>query len=128
MLRRLLLPALATLALSVGCAKEDPEYTASLHARCQGCVVSYAGGVFQSKKDTLYGLVDPATGDTIPEERHWTLPLKDGQNLFFRACRLDSTALGTGIHLWVDGDVRSMAADAATGQDCAEINQAARGL
>lgn len=123
------MPVLAAMvALSIGCAKEEPEHAASLHARCQGCVVSYAGGVSQSKKDTLYGVIDPGTGDTLPEERQWTLHLKDGDNLFFRACHLDSTALEGPMDLWVDGGVRQLQASAAPDQECAEINQPVKGL
>lgn len=119
---------MATLVLAAGCAKEKPEYTASLHARCKGCVVSYAGGVFQSKKDTLYGAVDPGTGDTLPEERSWTVQVEDGGNLFFRACHLDSAMIGGSIDLWVDGGVRRMEASAGADQACAEINRAVAGL
>lgn len=123
MTRRFLLAALGTAAMAIGCTKEEPSLTASLHAKCKGCVVSYAGGVMQSKKDTLTGAVDPGTGDTLPEERSWKVVLKEGDNLFFRACRLDSADTAFGLELWVDGDVRPMQANTDTTQ-CAEINRA----
>lgn len=73
-------------------------------------------------------MVDPDTGDTIPEERQWKVHVKDGANLFLRACRLDSTGTGGGIDIWVDGEVRRMEASAAWDEDCAEINRPATGL
>ncbi|HMN05382.1 MAG TPA: hypothetical protein PKD45_06615 [Flavobacteriales bacterium] len=123
MTRRFLLATLGTAALAIGCAKEEPRLTASLHAKCKGCVVSYAGGVMQSKKDTLRGVVDPGTGDTLPEERSWKVEVKEGDNLFLRACRLDSADTAFGMELRVDGDVRPVQAYADTAR-CMEINRA----
>lgn len=115
----------AMLLVAAGCAKEEPLITATLQASCRGCVVSYAAGAAQSKSDTLIGVVDPSTGDTLAEEGTWTLHLKDGDNLFFRACRMqEDTAYGD-IQLRVSGGVRPMEATVDTTQACAEINQAA---
>lgn len=108
--------------LAAGCAKEEPLLTAHIQATCRDCIVSYAAGTGQSRTDTLAGIVDPATGDTIAEEGSWNLRLKDGDNIFFRACRIrEDTAYGP-IELSVSGGVRPMQASADTAQRCAEIN------
>ncbi len=118
------LPALlAVVFLAPACTKEVPLYNATLHATCRDCVVSYAVGSEQSRKDTLHGVTDPATGDTIAETGQWTVQVKDGDNLFLRACRLrPDTALGN-LSVWVDGGVGPLEAHADTAQDCAGINQ-----
>lgn len=107
------------------CTKEEPTLGATLHARCQGCIVSRAAGVQQSRQDTLVGVIDPGTGDTLPEERQWTVLLKDGDNLFFRACHTDTNPAGHGMELWVDGDVQPLQAATDTAA-CTEINRAVR--
>ena len=71
------------------------------------------------------GVVDSGTGDTLAEERQWAVQLKDGDNLFLRACRIRTDTAFGDINLWVDGDVRSLQAQVDTTQECAEINQAA---
>ena len=76
-MRRISLLLLTGAFLASSCKKEDPMLKATLHAKCRECVVSYASGVSQSKKDTLLGVVDQGSGDTIAEERQWTLQLKD---------------------------------------------------
>lgn len=98
---------------------------ATFHAKCRDCVVSYATGVSQSKKDTLLGVVDQGSGDTIPEERQWTLQLKDGDNLFIRACHLDSAMSSELLQVRVDGDVRPDQASSSGGEMCVEINHSA---
>lgn len=124
---RSLLVILTGVVLAFGCAKEEPALTATLHAKCRDCIVSYATGAFQSKKDTLMGVVDPGSGDTIPEERQWTVQLKDGDNLFLRACRIRTDTAFGDIKVWVDGGVRSMQAQVDATQECVEINQPAFG-
>ena len=95
---------------------------ATLHANCRDCVVSYATGTTQSKHDTLHGVFDENTGDTIAEERQWSVELKDGDNLYFAACRLhEDTAFGT-LTVWVDGEVRPDQASADTSEACAVVN------
>lgn len=119
----LLLGLLALGLLFPACTKEEPLYSATLHASCRDCVVSYAVGSAQSRKDTLHGMPDPATGDTVAETGQWTVQIKDGDNLFLRACRLrPDTTLGT-LSVWVDGGVGPLEAHADTAQDCAGINQ-----
>jgi len=111
--------------VAAGCAKEEPMLTATLQASCRDCVVTYAAGAAQSKSDTLIGTVDPSTGDTLAEEGTWTLHLKDGDNIFFRACRIrEDTAFGE-IRLRVSGGVRAMQATVDTSEACAEINRSA---
>lgn len=116
---------LAGTLLAMACKEEEkPLLSATLHARCSGCVVRYAPGALQSKTDTLMGTVDPGTGDTLPGEGQWTLHLKDGDNLFFRACRLERDSgppvQGT-LTLWVDGGVKPMQAATDTAA-CTAIN------
>lgn len=111
--------------LASSCKKEDPMLKATLHAKCRECVVSYASGVSQSKKDTLLGVVDQGSGDTIAEERQWTLQLKDGDNIFLRACHLDSAMNAGALQVWIDGDVRPDQAQTDGTQGCAEINHTA---
>lgn len=114
-----------SLFLVAACTKEEPVFSATMHATCKDCVVSYAVGAAQSKTDTLYGMVDAGTGDTVPETTQWTVQLKDGDNLFLRACRLwPDSAIGD-MAVWVDGGVRTLEAHADTSQACAVINQAA---
>lgn len=116
---------LGVLLLASACTKEKPLVEAILHAKCRNCIVSYAAGVAQSKKDTLRGRVDAASGDTVPEEGQWTVHLKDGDNIFLKACRLQQdTAMGN-IDLWVNGGIAPMEVHADTTHHCAEINQAA---
>ncbi len=124
MQKRYPLLILAGVLLTLGCAKEEPVLTATLHAKCRDCIVSYASGSSQSKKDTLMGVVDSGTGDTLAEERQWKVQMKDGDNLFLRACRIRTDTAFGDINLWVDGDVRSLQAQVDTTQECAEINQA----
>ncbi|MBP8823560.1 MAG: hypothetical protein KBH07_07955 [Flavobacteriales bacterium] len=127
MRNRHLFTVLVSVLLASACTKEEPLYSATLHATCRDCVVSYAAGAAQSKKDTLHGVPDPATGDTMAETGQWTVQLKDGDNLFLRACRLHpDTNLGD-LYVWVDGSVQPLEASADSAQDCAEINQIIRG-
>lgn len=128
MQHRYLLVIFAGVLLSLGCAKEEPVLTATLNAKCRDCVVSYAAGAAQSKKDTLLGVVDPASGDTVAEERQWSLQLKDGDHIYLRACRLRTDTAFGDIQVWVDGGVQSLQAQVDTTQECAEINQSAHGL
>ncbi|MGB3525042.1 MAG: hypothetical protein WBB32_03630 [Flavobacteriales bacterium] len=128
MQHRYLLVIFAGVLLSLGCAKEEPVLTATLHAKCRDCVVSYAAGAAQSKKDTLLGVVDPASGDTVAEEHQWSLQLKDGDHIYLRACRLRTDTAFGDIQVWVDGGVQSLQAQVDTTQECAEINQSAHGL
>ena len=119
---------LAGVLLAMGCAKEEPVLTATLHAKCRDCIVSYAPGAAQSKKDTLMGIVDPGTGDTLLEERQWTVQLKDGDNIFLRACRIRTDTAFGDIKVWVDGDLRPLQAQVDTTKQCVEINEAAYSL
>ena len=116
---------IAGVLLATACTKEKPLVAVVLHAKCRDCIVSYAAGVAQSKKDTLRARWDPAAGDSVPEEGQWTVHLQDGDNIFLKACRLgQDTAMGN-IDLWVGGGVGAMEAHADTAQQCAQINQAA---
>jgi hypothetical protein len=110
---------LATLV--AGCTKEKPAINATLQATCRNCIVSRAIGTEQSRKDTLRGTV-LGPGDTIAETGSWNMSLKDGDNIFLRACRLyEDTAYG-GFELRVAGDVRPMSASGDTSAHCVEIN------
>ncbi len=124
-MRRLCLLLLSGTFLFPSCKKEDPVLKATLHAKCRDCVVKYASGVSQSKQDTLLGVVDQGTGDTLAEERQWTVQLKDGDNIFLRACRLDSATTQGALHVWMDGDVRPDQAQVDGTQECVEINHSA---
>lgn len=127
MQHRYLLVIFAGVLLSLGCAKEEPVLTATLHAKCRDCVVSYAAGAAQSKKDTLLGVVDPGSGDTLAEERQWSLQLKEGDNLFLQGCRIRTDTAFGDILLWIDGGVKTGEASVDTTQECARINQLAQG-
>lgn len=107
--------------LLVGCAKEEPLINATLQATCRNCIVSRAIGTVQSREDTLRGKV-VAPGDTIPETRTWNAELKEGDNIFLRACRLYEDTAYSGFELRVSGDVRPMAASGDTSALCVEIN------
>jgi hypothetical protein len=109
------------------CKKEDPLLNATLHAKCRDCIVSYAAGAAQSKKDTLLGVVDPGSGDTLAEERQWSLQLKEGDNLFLQGCRIRTDTAFGDIVLWIDGGVKPGEASVDTTQECARINQPAQG-
>lgn len=98
---------------------------ATLHAKCKACVVGYATGVSQSKRDTLFGVIDQVSGDTIAEERQWTVELKDGDNIFLRACHLDPAMTDGALQIWTDGGIRPDQANAGVGQMCVEINHTA---
>lgn len=100
---------------------------ATLHAKCKDCLVSYAAGVSQSKHDTLLGIVDPGSGDIIADEHRWTVELMDGDNIFLRACHLDSAMTDGVLQIWMDGDVRSDQANGVAGQMCVEINHTVHG-
>lgn len=113
---------LAAGAVLVACAREPVQYKARLTAKCRGCIVSYAGGSATSTKDTLLGTVDESSGDTLAEERAYQVFLKEGDQVFLRACRIDlDTAYGP-MELSVGGEVRDLFAVADTSQDCVEIN------
>lgn len=108
-----------------GCAKEEPAINATMQATCRNCIVSRAIGTAQSRKDTLRGIaVSP--GDTIPETRSWNMDLKEGDNIFLRACRLYEDTSYSGIELRVAGDVRPMQTSADTSAQCVEINAPGR--
>lgn len=126
-MRRLCLLLLFGTFLISSCKKEEPMLKATLHAKCRECIVSYASGVSQSKRDTLLGVIDPGSGDTIAEERQWTVQLKDGDNIFLRACHLDSAMTEGALQIWMDGDVRQDQASVGAGQMCTEINHTVHG-
>ena len=111
--------------LVAGCKKEEPLINATFQATCRNCIVSRAIGSDQSRKDTLRGKV-VAPGDTIPETRQWSMDLKDGDNIFLRACRLYEDTAYSGIELRVAGDVWPMAASGDTSAQCVEINAAGK--
>lgn len=117
-----LLPVLLLLVLAVpACKKEDPALMATLQATCRNCIVSRAIGSAQSRKDTLRGHV-VAPGDTIAETRVWTMELKEGDNIFLRACRLHEDTAYSGLELHVGGDVRPMQAMGDTSAHCVQVN------
>lgn len=122
-MRRLPLILFPVVLCAMACAKEEePLLQATFHATCRDCVVSYAVGPAQAKVDTLLGVAVPGTTDTLPETAQWEVELKEGDNLFLRACRIRTdTAFGE-ISLKVDGGVRTMEASADTSLECASIN------
>jgi hypothetical protein len=122
-MRRLSLILFPCIFLIAACTKEQPALTATFHAACQDCIVSYAVGPAQSHRDTLIGAIDPDNGTLGVIEREWQVELKDGDNLFLRGCQRDTVFHGD-IALSVDGDVRSVSITASS-DSCAEINQPA---
>lgn len=114
------------MALSAACTEKPERYSVTMQARCRDCVVSHAGGVAHADQDTLIGVPDPSTGDTVAEERSWKVELEDGANVFMRACRLHPDTAYGDIALSVTGEVRSISATADTSADCVEINEPVR--
>ena len=115
------LTLLAAIAFSSSCTKEKPLLHATFHASCRDCIVSYAVGPEQSRKDTLVGAIDTLTGMPAVVTMQWPVDLKDGDNLFIRGCQRDTVFHGV-IQISVDGDVAPLSASAPT-DSCAEINQ-----
>jgi hypothetical protein len=120
-MRRALLNLWPLAALALGCTKEEPVLRATFHATCRDCVVRYATGTAQSRADTLLGVPVAGTSDTLEETASWAMELKEGDNVYIRACRLrPDTVLGA-LSVRVDGDVRPLEAQTDTA-DCVEIN------
>jgi hypothetical protein len=119
-MRPLYIPLCCALLAAVACTKEKPVLKASYHASCRACIVAYAVGPQQSHKDTLKGVVDPISGIPAIVDTTWQLEVQDGDNLFLRACQLDSVSYGE-IDVDIRGDVAPMSA-ATTADSCAEIN------
>lgn len=116
-----MLIVLGAVLLASSCTKEEPMINATMQATCRNCIVSRAIGTAQSRKDTLRGTV-VAPGDTVPETRSWNMELKEGDNIFLRACRLYEDTSYSGVDLRVAGDVRPMSASGDTSAHCVEIN------
>lgn len=114
---------LAGALVVLGCKKEAPMLGATMQVTCRNCIVSRATGTAQSRVDTLIGTV-VAPGDTTAVTRQWKVEMKDGDNVFLRACKLyPDTAFGT-MELRVFGDIRSLQANGGVTDSCVTINQA----
>ncbi|HPF89304.1 MAG TPA: hypothetical protein PLL57_01420 [Flavobacteriales bacterium] len=114
----------ALLLLLPSCKKEQVKaYTVSLRATCYDCVMQYAAGPDRGRYDTLYGGIEGA--DTLRETGDYSLTMREGEDLFFRACRLtpDSGRFGP-IDLEVAGQAQPFAVSVEREADCAVINRA----
>lgn len=126
---RPLLPALGValviVACLVACTKEEAkEYRAELKATCYDCIVQYAAGPARGLYDTLSGSVNGT--DTLRETGTYTMTMKEGDAIFFRACRMNpDTAFGS-IDLEVSGQLEPLNSNVAADADCAVINQNVR--
>lgn len=108
--------------LATACTKDEPVFNATYQTSCRDCVVSYAVGSAQSRVDTLLGVIDAGTGDTIAENWQWNTEFKDGDNLFLRACRIRTDTAFGDIVLHISGNLIPMDATVDTSATCAEIN------
>lgn len=123
-MKRLCSLFLLTPFLLPSCKTEVKEYTATLDARCYDCIVQYAAGADRGIRDTLTGSVNAATGDTFTEAGQYRLVMREGEEIFFRACRMrpDSAAFGD-IVLNVSGDVQPLSTTVDRDSECAVISQ-----
>lgn len=104
------------------CNKEEvKEYTANLKATCYDCIVQYAAGPARGIYDTLSGSVNGA--DTLRETGTYTMTMKEGDAIFFRACRINLDTVFGAIDLEVTGQLEPLSANVDTAFDCAVINQ-----
>ena len=115
---------IAAMSIGVaGCKKEEiKEYTVNLEATCWDCIVQYAAGPDRGLRDTLLGSVNGA-GDTLVETGSYSLVMKEGDALFFRACRIRPDTVFGNIALRASGAVQPISVVVDTSQTCAAINQ-----
>ena len=105
-----------------GCKKEQvKEYSANLKATCYDCIVQYAAGPARGLYDTLSGSINGT--DTLRETGVYTLTMKEGDAIFFRACRMDLDTVFGSIDLEVSGQLQPLSTSVDTASDCAVINQ-----
>ncbi len=112
---------LAIALCASGCKKEVKEYTVSLDARCWECIVTYAAGPDRGRVDTLFGSINGS--DTLTEVGQYQLILKESDNLFFRACRLDPDTSFGDIELHAGGGIQALSSSVGRSEACATINQ-----
>ncbi len=124
-MKRMRYPLILAVLLVLGCKKEEvKEYTVTLDASCWDCIVQYAAGPDRGLRDTLFGSVDEATGDTLVESGRYALVMKEGDDLFFRACRIRPDSVFGDIELRASGAVPTITVVVDTSEACATINQA----
>jgi len=112
---------LAGALLVIGCKKEEvKEYTVTLDARCWDCIVQFATGPDRGQRDTLFGSINGT--DTLTEAGRYELVLKEGDNLFFRACRIRPDSAFGAIELQAGGGIEPLSASVDRDQECAAIN------
>jgi hypothetical protein len=121
-MRALSIPAIL-LMLAIGACKkhEVKEYSAHLKATCYDCIVQYAAGPARGQYDTLSGSINGA--DTLRETGIYTMTMKEGDAIFFRACRIHLDTVFGNIDLEVTGELQPLYADVDTASDCAVLNQ-----
>ncbi|HRH69918.1 MAG TPA: hypothetical protein PLB89_10465 [Flavobacteriales bacterium] len=124
-MKRMRYPLILAVILALGCKKEEvKEYTVDLEATCWDCIVQYAAGPDRGRLDTLLGSVNEATGDTFVETGRYALVMKQGDALFFRACRIRPDTVFGDIELRTSGTVPPITVVVDTSETCAVINQA----
>lgn len=107
---------------SGSCRKHEvKEYTANLKATCYDCIVQYAAGPARGIYDTLSGAING--DDTLRETGTYTMTMKEGDAIFFRACRIDLDTVFGAIDLEVTGQLQPLSTTVDTAADCAVINQ-----
>ncbi|MBL7952478.1 MAG: hypothetical protein JNM62_12255 [Flavobacteriales bacterium] len=112
-------------AATASCKKpEVKEYTANLKATCYDCIVQYAAGPARGVYDTLSGTVEGT--DTLRQTGTYTMTMKEGDALFFRACRIDTDTAFGAIDLEVTGDLDALSITEDRNMDCAVLNQNVR--
>lgn len=113
---------LALALLVVGC-KQDPvkQYTVTLNATCWDCAVTYAAGTDRGLTDTIPGTVTGS--DTTRGAAQYQLVLNEGENLYFRACRIRPDTTFGDIELRAAGEIQPLSAIAGPSVSCAVINQ-----
>lgn len=121
-MRALFFPALLSILAAGACKKHEvKEYAANLKATCYDCIVQYAAGTARGQYDTLTGSING--DDTLRETGIYTMTMKEGDALFFRACRINPDTVFGNIDLEVTGELQPLSAAVDTASDCAVINQ-----
>lgn len=121
-MRRRSLAVIPFILLAGACKKSDVrEYTARLKATCYDCIVQYAAGPARGQYDTLSGSING--NDTLRETGMYSMTMKEGDALFFRACRINPDSIFGAIDLEVTGQLEPLSASVDTSQTCAVINQ-----
>lgn len=91
--------------LLMSCQKEPLMISASIEARCEGCVVTRTvGGV--SHVDTITWNIDHSVEphDTVSGWAKWNTMVEEGAIISVQACTLDS--MPTSVSIWTNGTLR----------------------